>query len=180
MDKNYCVYVHILPNDKKYYGMTSQNPKKRWNHGYGYKGKNIEFFNDVLFYGWDNIEHIVVAKGLTKEEAEWLEEELIRTNRTYDSEYGYNIKIGNKFIMTEEHKVKISEANRGKCGIDGSHRKPVICITTMTVFNTIKEASTYYKTHSSRICSCCRGKHKSAGKFNGQKLVWRYIDIIEL
>ena len=208
MDNNYCVYVHILPNDKKYYGMT-KDVKNRWREdGRGYR-RHIDFYNDILFYGWNNIDHIIVAKGLSKDEAEWLEEELIKTNKTYDSEYGYNFKVGSKFtdktktklseshkgkILSDETKTKISETNKGriltnstkskisksKIGINNPNHTSVICLTTNIVFDTIKEASNYYRIHSSNISACCKGVKNSAGKLNGQKLVWRYIDIIEL
>ena len=172
---SYCVYVHVVPNDKKYYGMT-KDTKNRWRKdGRGYKKYNAEFYNDILFYGWNNIEHIVIAKGLTKDEAKWLEEALIRTNRTYDSEYGYNKYIGNK--RTDEQKEARSEAISG---INHHNAKKVICITTMMVFDCIEEAADYYSINQSSICSCCKGKRKSAGKLNNQKLVWRYIDIFEL
>ena len=208
MDNNYCVYVHILPNDKRYYGM-SKSIKHRWrNKGCDYK-YNIEFYEAIQLYGWDNISHIIVAKGLTKDEAKWLEEELIRTHKTYDSEYGYNKFIGNKLTNkykeamsknrggennpmygrigannpmygkyhTIETKLKMSEANSG---INSSNHKPVICITTNTIFSTITEASNYYGIATSSISKCCKKKRSSAGKFNGKRLVWHYIDIIEL
>ena len=192
-NNSYCIYCHIVPNDKKYYGYTSQKPEHRWGkNGRGYKN-NIDFYNDIIFYGWDSIEHIVIAKGLTKDEAEWIEEELIRTNRAYDSEYGYNKDIGNK--RTDKTKDRISEAHKGKyltdetkakiskanSGSNNHKARKVICITTMTVFDTITEAADYYGINNGDICSCCKGKYKSAGKLSdGTKLVWKYIDIIKL
>ena len=191
MDNNYCVYVHIVPNDKRYYGITSQKPKKRWGkEGRGYKSRNIKFYNDILFYGWDNIQHIVIAKGLTKDEAEWLEEGLIRTNKTYDSNYGYNKHIGNAkgYKYSEEAKVKISEAKSGvnnpfygKYGANSPNHKSVICTTTNVVFDTVREGADYYGIYKSDISKCCKGKKRSAGKsFDGTKLVWRYLTIIEI
>ena len=113
-NNSYVVYVHIVPNEKRYYGM-SQNVEQRWrNNGCAYKQNNPEFYNDILFYGWDNIQHIIVAKGLSKDEAIWLEEELIRTNRTYDNEYGYNKYIGNKW--TDEQKEAMSGINHPQYG----------------------------------------------------------------
>lgn len=214
---NYCVYVHICPNDKKYYGMTKQNVEHRWGNGRGYK-KQPDFYSDIIIYGWDNIQHIIIAKGLTEDEAIWLEEELIRTNRTYDSEFGYNKAIGRKYTdeqkeamsgannpmygkrgtenpnygraRTEEHKAKISKAHKGKViseehkakmsGANNHNAKKIICTTTMVVFDCIKDAADYYGTHRQNISSCCNGKYKSAGKLNGEKLVWRYLTIIEL
>lgn len=205
MNNSYCVYVHIMPDGKRYYGMTSQKPKKRWGkNGRGYKKKNINFFNDILFYGWDNIEHIIVAKGLSKDEAEWLEEELIRANKTYDSEYGYNIRVGLKWTdynspmygkkHTDEAKSKMSKMRKGKhytektrakmseakSGANNPTSKSVICLTTNMIFDTMMEASDYYGIQQSNISMCCRGITKSAGKLNGQKLVWRYITITKI
>jgi hypothetical protein len=59
--------------------------------------------------------------------------------------------------------------------------KKIICITTNKVFNALKDCAAYSNVALSSISSCCNGKLKSAGKLpDGTKLVWRYIDIIEL
>ena len=36
MENNYTVYMHILPNNKIYIGMTCKKPIYRWNNGNGY------------------------------------------------------------------------------------------------------------------------------------------------
>jgi group I intron endonuclease len=81
--------------------------------------------------------------------------------------------------FSEEHRQKISEAQMGK---NNPMAKSVICITTNKVFYTLKDGADYYNiVCSSNITNCCKGKQKSAGKLpDGTKLVWRYIDIIEL
>ena len=115
---NYKVYVHINKiNGKKYYGITKQEVKNRWANGKGYS-KNEHFTNSINKYGWDNFEHIIVAKGLTEDEAKWLEIELIREHDTTNRDKGYNITKGgegtNGYKHSEETKKKISEAGKGK------------------------------------------------------------------
>ena len=80
--------------------------------------------------------------------------------------------------LSEETKKKMSKARKGKfCGKNNSYAKSVICITTKKIFFTGVEGANYYNiTSSSHISSCCKGKLKSAGKHNGQKLVWRYLN----
>ena len=196
---NYCVYMHISPSNKKYVGITSQKPKKRWSNGYGYK-KNQYFYRAIEKYGWDNFEHIIIARGLTKEEAEWLEVELIRVNDSANRNKGYNIDLGGNSIgklseetkqkmslnnakpnlgkhLPEETKRKMSESHKGK---NNPKSKPVICITTMTIFDTARDGADYYNTQNQSIAQCCSGKRKSAGKYNNQKLVWKYIYIKEI
>ena len=69
----------------------------------------------------------------------------------------------------------------GRTGENHPNAKAVICITTNAVFTTAKEGGEYYNCNHSNIIQCCKGKgYKSAGKYQGQKLVWRYIEIIEL
>ena len=92
MDK-YAVYIHIVPNGKKYVGITCKKPEHRWANGRGYL-KNTLFFKAILKYGWDNIQHIIISDHLTKEEACDLEVALIRGCKTTNPKYGYNISTG--------------------------------------------------------------------------------------
>ena len=112
---NYKVYVHIAPNGKRYYGITKQEVERRWRNGKGYKG-NKYFYRAINKHGWDNFEHIVIAKGLTEEEAKWLEIELIREWDTMNKEYGYNITKGGDSnpMDNEESRKKVSESKKGK------------------------------------------------------------------
>ncbi len=77
---------------------------------------------------------------------------------------------------------KISEGKRGKgLGRENPRAKAVICLTTNAVFYTAKEGAKFYNIkNATRIGDCCKGKATSSGRFNGAKLVWKYITIIEL
>lgn len=84
--------------------------------------------------------------------------------------------------FSEEHRQKLREANVGKqMGKDNAVAKSIICITTNRVFDTLREGAKYYNTDDSSIAKCCRGKRNCCGSLSdGTKLVWKYIDIIEL
>ena len=251
-DKLYIVYMHISPSNKKYIGITSLEPKNRWRNGNGYKN-NKHFTNAIKKYGWDNFQHIIIAKGLSEDEAKWLEVELIKKLDTSNKEKGYNVLLGGQgCIHTEETKNKISKANKGhkvpkevrnkiskkrkgsrlseetkrkigdsirgkkksedvKTKISQSHlgfrhtdetkkkmsknhanfkgknnpkAKSVICLTTKRIFFSVKEGADYYGCNYTNIVICCIGykiqngkkiKANSAGKYNGQKLIWKYL-----
>ena len=115
---NYTVYMHISPSGKRYIGITCQEPKKRWKNGKGYETQI--FYRAIEKYGWDNIEHIIIAKGLDKETAEWLETELIRELDTTNTLYGYNVSTGgeggNGCKRSEETRQKISENHTDNSG----------------------------------------------------------------
>lgn len=135
MDKSYCVYVHVFPNGKLYFGITSLLPEQRWGKdGSGYDtGSQPVVWQAIKKYGWENIEHIIIEDGLTLEEASKMECELIskyKTNgRTYGYEYGYNMTQGgdcNKGInakavicdgITYESITEFCEANNLKRGM---------------------------------------------------------------
>ena len=65
--ENYKVYLHTLPNGKRYVGITKQEPEKRWLNGKGYIQQ--DFRADIDFYGWENILHEIIADNLTEEQA---------------------------------------------------------------------------------------------------------------
>ena len=115
MKNNYTVYMHISPSNKRYIGITKQKVNERWRNGQGYK-RNKHFINAINLYGWDNFEHIVIARGLSEEEAKWLEMELIRELNTTNNDYGYNITKGGDSSCehSDETKRKISESKKGK------------------------------------------------------------------
>ena len=74
---------------------------------------------------------------------------------------------------SEESRQKSSKANAGK---NSSKIRPIICITTKKIFYGTREAERQCGVKHSSVSSCCKGKLKSAGKLNGQKLVWRYLN----
>ena len=114
----YSVYMHISPTNKYYIGITSIKPKYRWGrNGSGYKG-HTHFRFAIDHYGWDNFEHVVVAEGLTKEEACQMEKDLIAKYKTNDPQYGYNLSVGGEARAlgtkrSPEQCKKISERMKG-------------------------------------------------------------------
>lgn len=136
----YYVYMHVNKfNDKKYVGITQQaKPEWRWGiNGVNYK-ESPHLYSAIQKYGWDSFEHIIIAEGLTKEDACDMEIELIHSYHTQDREYGYNVfkggtcpelpqetrdkiaagLIGNKNGFgkpcSEEKRIKIGNAQRGR------------------------------------------------------------------
>ena len=77
MEKNYVVYQHVTP-DKMYYFGATQNVERRWsNNGAEYKRTSLQPY--IEKYGWENIQHIVLFRDQTKEDALWIENFLIET-----------------------------------------------------------------------------------------------------
>ena len=117
---SWCVYVHILKENPKkiYVGITGRKPEVRWNNGAGYtKG---HFCYAIRKFGFDAFEHIVLMKSLSKEVAEAVEVELIRSlplqgYHLYNICSGGSVSDGRKGKHnTIEHNMKISQANKGK------------------------------------------------------------------
>ncbi len=91
---NYCVYMHVSPNNKRYIGITSQQPEHRWGlQGQRYKS-NAHFWAAICKYGWQNFQHIIIAENLTHDEACNLEISLIQKFQTTLNNYGYNHTFG--------------------------------------------------------------------------------------
>lgn len=117
MDKKYFVYMHISPSNKRYIGVTCRKKvEQRWGRGSGYKEQKY-FYRAIQKYGWDNFQHIIIAKGITEEEAKWLETEMIKCWNSNNRNYGYNQTAGGDglkgHIFTEEHKQKLRKLKLG-------------------------------------------------------------------
>ena len=77
MENNYSVYQHVTPDNMYYFGQT-QNVERRWrNNGVEYKRTALQPY--IEKFGWDNIQHIVLFRDQTRENALWIEDFLITT-----------------------------------------------------------------------------------------------------
>lgn len=120
----YSVYIHTFPNGKKYVGVTCWKPELRWGAN-GCNYKNPYMVNAIKKYGWNNITHEIVAKGLTVDQASQMEIELIEKYNSADKRHGYNISLGGveSKICSEQTKEKLRQANLGKVMSEESKRK---------------------------------------------------------
>ena len=120
MENNYSVYQHVTPDGMYYFG-TTQNVERRWsNNGAEYKGTALQPY--IEKYGWENIQHIVLFKDQTRENALWIEDFLITTAREdgvcinkqrsglVSKEEGYNQDRNQKYY--EQNKDRIREYRR--------------------------------------------------------------------
>lgn len=111
MEKQYCVYMHKNKiNGKVYVGQTKYgyDPNIRYgDKGHGYRG-NKSLYPDIIKYGWDNFEHIVLKNNLTKEEADYFESYYINKYKSNNDMFGYNITNGGtKYTFTTKNKEKL-------------------------------------------------------------------------
>lgn len=97
--ENYIIYDHVSPSGKHYIGQTSRDPKYRWANGKGYLNKYPDgkyhqplFARAILKYGWDNFQHNILFTGLSQEEANAKEIELITKYK--EDNKSYNIAAG--------------------------------------------------------------------------------------
>lgn len=114
-NKEFYLYSHTTPSNKVYIGITSNIPEKRWKNGNGYKGYNSILYKAILKYGWDNIEHRIIAR-LSEESAKELEKAFISFYKRYDR--SLNITDGGEGLLgfkhSEETKQKMSDKAIGK------------------------------------------------------------------
>ena len=120
MENNYSVYQHVTPDGMYYFGATN-NIKRRW-RGNGCLYKTTALQPYIEKYGWDNIQHIVLFREQTRENALWIENFLIETAREdgvclnkqrsglVSKEEGYNQDRNQKYY--EQNKDRIREQRR--------------------------------------------------------------------
>jgi len=122
--ESYIVYMHISPDGKIYIGITCQAPELRWRKGKGYKD-NDYFYRVINKYGWDNFRHIILADGLTKEEAESMEIRLIKESKANEKKHGFNLESGGNVRgkVSAESRLKMSISSTGKKHTEETKRK---------------------------------------------------------
>lgn len=186
----FSVYCHTNKiNGKRYVGITSQSVHARWQNGKKYV-RHSKFYADILKYGWNNFEHRIVCSGLSREDAEEIEKNLIEGLNLTCSENGYNCEKGGIHTpnLSFECKEKLSELHKGennpfynkKHTAETKHlmsenrpKKAVVCVETGVVYKSTREAERQTKADHSDIIKCCKGMKKTAGGFH-----WSYREVI--
>lgn len=136
---NFSVYCHTLKSDgRKYIGLTSQLPRKRWSYGSGY-GKTTHIGAAIRKYGWNSFDHEILEEGLTEDEAKERECFYIAMYDTMNPEKGFNVTAGGDGVlhlkMTPETIEKLRKSHLGKRPSEETIRKRS---------QSLKE---FYKTH---------------------------------
>lgn len=119
---DYSVYMHTAPNGKVYVGITSMSLNRRWGYGSNYY-HNEYFSRAIKKYGWDNFKHEVLFTGLTREEAEQKEQELISLYHANDSRHGYNLTSGGE-KGKRHHPSSIQKMREKKIGKYDGEKNP--------------------------------------------------------
>lgn len=159
----YTIYKYTSPSGGVYIGQTNSDIATRARkNGYQYLTRNKEtgeyyqpaIAQAIVKYGWDNFQKEVLYSGLTSEEADEKEKELIKEYREKGN--CYNICSGGKGVPgAREHKVR-------QYSLTGEYVK---------TWNTIKEAEEYLHIvrAQANIVQCCQGKkHRAYG------YIWKY------
>ena len=189
--KKYVVYCHTNKiNGKKYVGITSQKPEKRWGNGCNYSN-NEYFYNSIKKHGWHNFMHEILYTDLCKDVACCIERKLIAEWNTASREFGYNLALGGEgaHSMSESTKAKLSKQRKGmKCSEEtkrkmsdsktGSGHWASVPVIQCDDFGNIieqyansREASRITGINDRNIRHCLRGKRQHAGGF-----VWKILE----
>ena len=189
----YTVYQHKnLRNDKSYIGMTSLEPKKRWENGLSGYRNNQQMYNDIKNSDWNtDWEHNILGQFEDKQEALNVEEMFIWLFDSINEGYNKSSYSSHSCKHSEESKQKMSEAKTGeKAYWYGKHHseeskqkmsenrpsKLVLQFSKdgelIAEYSSIHEAERHTGLSASNICNCCKGKRKSTGGF-----IWKYKEI---
>ena len=154
---DFIVYIHRLKTDGRVYvGQTRGSLKQRaGSNGHRYK-HCPKFYNAIQKYGWDSFEHIVVATGLTIDEANQLEDKLIKEYNSINN--GFNINLGGRnHTYTEEQRKAMSERMKGSKNLNFG--KPRSEETKRKIGETVSKAL-LEKTHSEETKEKIRKSHQ--------------------
>lgn len=178
----YTVYAHKnLKNEKYYVGMTSQEPKKRWNSGFGYQ-TNSKMWNDIQNSDWNSDwVHGILGKFTDKNEALKYEAFLIAMLDSVENGYNTSEYGSGDFKRSEKHRKRISESMTGRV-FSEEHKKKlseshgVYGILQyskdgefIAEYPSTMEAERQTGCNQQNICKCCKGKRKTTGGY-----IWKY------
>ena len=169
----WSVYKHTSPSGKVYIGIA-KDVKHRWrNNGSGYKG-STRIWYAIQKYGWDNFNHEIVAKNLTRQEACDMEILLIKKYKSTDSNYGYNLTTGGQHgTLSPESIEKLRASLKGhpvsdkvRAILAECNKIPLICIETQEVFASAKDVADRMGLCRTSVSKAARGQQDTCGGFH--------------
>lgn len=171
----WSVYMHVNKiNGKKYIGITSRKPERRWKkNGEGYKpahGNNNHFYNAIQKYGWNNFNHYILISKVDSQLASIFESILIVYHKSLEP-HGYNSKNGGQVgtfgtKYSNEYKNKIS-------GYNSLDSLEVICLNTGERYGSAAQAQR--QTNAKSVAYACRSGKCSGKSEDGTPLRWMYM-----
>lgn len=173
-------------NGKLYIGQ-SIDIDRRWKQEKKCKKINKHLKRSIIKYGIDNFLFFVLEEVERKKLNE-REKFYIKLYHTLDSEYGYNETSGgdSSYIrshqkLTEEHKTKISLANKGhklsketiekmrkakKKKVLEKHKIDIWCLETNEIYNSIEEIISKLNLNKQQLFKCLRNVSKSVNGYH--------------
>lgn len=107
--KKYKVYKRIAPDGRIYVGCTAQTLIKRSGaDGSGYRD-NVELWEAIQKFGWDNFVSEILLETEDAELAAETETKYIKKYNTTDSRYGFNKRI-QTYITDDDYSERLSKA----------------------------------------------------------------------
>lgn len=76
-------------------------------------------------------------------------------------------------------KYEICDNYSSKESMYRSHGREIICLNTKKKFRSIVDGANYYGLFASDISKCCRRTGTYGGIYNGEKMIWMYLDEYE-
>lgn len=110
---NYIIYKFTSPSGKSYIGQTSNLPQRILPHKCP-SSKCTLLSNAIRKYGWCSFEQEILLSGLTLDEANVAEEQLILEHNTM-TPLGYNLRSGGlNHLISDEVKQRWSATRKGR------------------------------------------------------------------
>ena len=182
----YITTNHI--NNKKYIGQKKYDNRGIWKN---YLGSGVIIKQAIKKYGKENFSKEIIAEAKTKKELDKLERFYIKKYNAVKSNDYYNVAKGGDggdttIGMSDERKAEnrinrrnasLGKINKGKAN---GVAKQVICLNTMKIYDTLREAADEYNITPEGISAACKNiiSH-TAGKdpITGEKMQWRFYEV---
>ena len=153
--------------------MTSREPKKRWNYGWGYQ-RHPKMWKDIQNSDWNtDWVHEILGQFEDKQEALKYEAFLIAMLGTVRNGYNTSSYGGTSYKRTDETKKKLSESHIGN---HNKPQKPVLQFSKdgefIAEYPSVREAERQTGCNNENICKCCKGNRKTCGHY-----IWKYKEI---